>query len=97
VADQRVHGTTHELPSQRFARAEAAALTAVDTRPPAQQRLETRIVPRDGLVAVEANLYPVPLSWAGHTSQPGCGFTEGHQEVPAALVESPGGSSRLAA
>jgi hypothetical protein len=29
--------------------------------------MESRIVPRDGLVAVEANRYPVPLSWAGHT------------------------------
>ena len=68
VADQRVHGTTHELPSQRFAQSEAAALSAVDARPPApQERLESRIVPRDGLVAVEANRYPVPLSWAGHT------------------------------
>jgi transposase len=68
VADQRVHGTTHELPAERFARAEAAALLAVDTRPPApQERMESRIVPRDGLVAVEANRYPVPLSWAGHT------------------------------
>lgn len=67
VADQRVHGTTHELPAQRFARCEAAALSSVDARPPApQERLESRIVPRDGLVAVEANRYPVPLSWAGH-------------------------------
>jgi len=68
VADQRVHGTTYELPAQRFARAEAAALLAVDARlPPPQERTESRIVPRDGLVAVEANRYPVPLSWAGHT------------------------------
>jgi transposase len=68
VADQRVHGTTHELPAQRFARSEAAALSAVDARPPApQERMESRVVPRDGLVAVEANRYPVPLSWAGHT------------------------------
>lgn len=68
VADQRVHGTTYELPAQRFARAEAAALIAVDARlPPPQERTESRIVPRDGLVAVEANRYPVPLSWAGHT------------------------------
>jgi transposase len=67
VADQRVHGTTHELPAERFARSEAAALSPVDARPPApQERLESRIVPRDGLVAVEANRYPVPLSWAGH-------------------------------
>ncbi len=68
VADQRVHGTTHELPAERFARSEAVALSAVDARPPApQERMESRIVPRDGLVAVEANRYPVPLSWAGHT------------------------------
>ena len=68
VADQRVHGTTHELPAHRFARSEAAALSAVDARPPApQERMESRIVPRDGLVSVEANRYPVPLSWAGHT------------------------------
>ena len=67
VADQRVHGTTHELPAQRFTRSEAAFLIAVDGRPPApQERLESRIVPRDGLVAVEANRYPVPLDWAGH-------------------------------
>lgn len=67
VADQREHGTTHELPAQRFARSEAAALSAVDGRPaPPQERVESRIVPRDGLVAVEANRYPVPLSWAGH-------------------------------
>ncbi len=70
VADQRVHGTTHELPAERFARSEAAALIPVDARPPApQERMESRIVPRDGLVAVEANRYPVPLSWAGHTVQ----------------------------
>lgn len=68
VADQRVHGTTHELPAQRFAQSEATALSRVDARPPApQERLESRIVPRDGLVAVEANRYPVPLSWAGHS------------------------------
>ncbi len=68
VADQRVHGTTHELPAQRFARSEAGALIATDARlPTPQERNESRIVPRDGLVAVEANRYPVPLSWAGQT------------------------------
>ena len=66
VADQRVHGTTHERPAERFARSEAAALIAVDTRRPTpRQRVETRIVPRDGYVAVAANRYPVPLSWVG--------------------------------
>jgi hypothetical protein len=27
--------------------------------------VESRVVPRDGYVAVEANRYPVPLDWAG--------------------------------
>jgi transposase len=66
VADTRVHGTTHERPSERFAREEAATLVAVDARRPSpRERVESRIVPRDGLVAVEANRYPVPLEWAG--------------------------------
>jgi hypothetical protein len=64
VADQRVHGTTHEKPAERFARAER--LIPVDLRRPApRERVESRRVPRDGYVAVEANRYPVPLSWAG--------------------------------
>jgi len=68
IADQRVHGTTHERPEQRFAREEAQALVAVDRRPPTpRERFETRIVPKDGYVAVLANRYPVPLSWVGST------------------------------
>jgi hypothetical protein len=66
VADQRVHGTTYEQPAQRFARAEAAALCSVEARRPTPQE-QSRIVPRDGLVCIEANRYPVPLRWAGHT------------------------------
>jgi len=63
VADERVHGTTHEKPSQRFLR---ETLIAVDLRSPsAQERVESRVVPRDGYVAVETNRYPVPLEWAG--------------------------------
>lgn len=66
VADERVHGTTHERPQERFRRAEAAALVRVDHRPPApRERFESRIVPRDGYVAIEANRYPVPLEWSG--------------------------------
>jgi transposase len=62
VADQRVHGTTHEKPADRFARAEQ--LIPVDQRPPTpRERVETRQLSRDGYVAVDANLYPVPLEW----------------------------------
>jgi transposase len=64
VADERVHGTTHEKPAERFARGEK--LIEVSTRAPSpRERIESRIVPRDGYVAIEANRYPVPLSWAG--------------------------------
>jgi transposase len=64
VADERIHGTTHEKPSERFARGEK--LISVDARAPApRERVESRIVPRDGYVAVEANRYPVSLDWAG--------------------------------
>jgi transposase len=66
VADERVHGTTHEKPSERFRRGET--LVPVEARPPARrERVESRVVPRDCYVAVEANRYPVPLEWAGQT------------------------------
>ena len=65
VADERLHGTTHEKPSQRF---ERETLIAVDLRAPSpRERVESRVVPRDSYVAVEANRYPVPLEWAGQT------------------------------
>lgn len=64
VADQRIHGTTHERPAERFARAEGAALLPVDARPPApRERVETRVVPSDAFVLVDTNRYPVPLEW----------------------------------
>lgn len=67
VADERVHGTTHEKPSQRFLR---EGLIPVDLRRPSpRERVESRVVPRDGYVAVEANRYPVPLEWAGQQVQ----------------------------
>lgn len=70
VADERVHGTTHERPSARFARAEAAALVPVDTRPaPPHERVVSRIVPADTYVALETNRYPAPIDWVGHGVQ----------------------------
>ena len=59
-----MHGTTHEKPQERFARAET--LTPVDLRPPApRERIVVRRVPTDCYVAVETNRYPVPFAWAG--------------------------------
>jgi hypothetical protein len=66
IADQRLHGTTHERPSERFRRAEAGTLIAVDLRQaPERERLEHRIVPRDTYVVVETNRYPTPVEWVG--------------------------------
>lgn|SRR5512138_226010 len=63
VADQRIHGTTHEKPAERFEREE---LVAFDLRPaPPRELVVTRRVPKDALVAVEANRYPVPFEWVG--------------------------------
>jgi DNA replication protein DnaC len=62
VADQRVHGTTHEKPAERFARAEK--LIPVDHRPPApRERIVIRRVPSDCYVALETNRYPVSFDW----------------------------------
>lgn len=66
VADERVHGTTHEQPVERFRRAEAGALIPVDLRPvPESERIEYRIVPRDTYIKVETNRYPTPIEWVG--------------------------------
>ncbi len=63
VADQRIHGTTHEKPAERFEREE---LVAVDLRPaPPRELVVSRRVPKDALVAVETNRYPVPFEWVG--------------------------------
>ena len=67
TADQRIHGTTHERPLDRFA-AERAQLL-----PTAQQpafRLEARyprVVAEDFLVSLDTNRYSVPFRLIGRT------------------------------
>jgi transposase len=64
VADQRIHGTTHEKPAERFAREERVAMIAVDARPPTREsRTISRRVSHDAFVEVETNRYPVPFGW----------------------------------
>ncbi|WP_083458454.1 IS21 family transposase [Sandaracinus amylolyticus] len=60
-ADERVHGTTHEKPSQRFARDEAECLRPLPARPiPSRhQRLERRVA-NDCFVDVDTVRYSVP-------------------------------------
>jgi transposase len=67
IADQRIHGTTHERPIERFA-AERAHLLATTAQP--AFRLETtypRVVAEDFLVSLETNRYSVPFRFIGRT------------------------------
>jgi len=65
VADQRLHGTTHERPIDRFAR---EALTPLGDRAPYRyERIRLRRVAADALVAVAAARYSVPVEYVGTT------------------------------
>ena len=64
IADERVHGTTHEIPRARFERDEKGAMIALACRPPSREcRSVRRRVASDGFVEVETNRYPVPYEW----------------------------------
>jgi len=68
IADQRVHGTTHERPIDRFTRSEQAALTPVGAHPSyLRQRRLLRKVAVDARVEVDTNRYSVPGQFLGET------------------------------
>lgn len=61
AADTRVHGTTHERPIDRFARAEQAALRPLPAHPlPRREQRHRRRVAADAFVDVETVRYSVP-------------------------------------
>lgn len=63
VADLRIHGTTGEVPLERFEREEAQALQPLRGRPSfLAERELVRIVHHDCCVEVEANWYSAPQS-----------------------------------
>jgi transposase len=65
IADQRVHGTTHEQPIARFER-EKGALIALSGQPGFKLAAKvSRIVPEDWLVSFETNRYSVPFNLIG--------------------------------
>jgi transposase len=69
IADQRVHGTTGELPAARFAR-EAQALRPLGGRAPfGQLRDLVRRVQADCAVDVDTNSYSVPWRLIGESVQ----------------------------
>jgi transposase len=60
-ADERVHGTTHERPIDRFLREELAALRPLPANPlPLRERRLRRKVANDALVDVDTVRYSVP-------------------------------------
>lgn len=68
IADQRVHGTTHEVPQERFARAEQPTLTPLGLRRLyARERVRHRVVATDALVAIGSSRYSVPVEFVGTT------------------------------
>src|SRR5262249_14049759 len=68
VADQRVHGTTGEVPIERFQRAEARALRPIAGVPPfAMARELVRKVQADCVVGVDGNAYSVPWRLIGES------------------------------
>jgi transposase len=63
VADERIHGTTHEKPSERFKQE-----TLISLQGKAPYRIEddiTRIIPRDAQVVYKTNRYSVPWRYWG--------------------------------
>src|SRR5712664_1660782 len=67
IADVRLHGTTHERPTDRFAR-EQSTLIATGGQPGFRlEASQPRRVADDYLVSFETNRYSVPFTLIGHT------------------------------
>jgi hypothetical protein len=68
VADVRIHGTTGELPIERFEREERAALRPLAAKAPFLQVRElTRRVHSDACVELDTNRYSVPWRLIGES------------------------------
>ena len=68
IADERVHGTTGEVPIERFRRAEAAALRPIAGVPPFEAARElVRRVQADCAIEVDGNAYSVPWRLIGES------------------------------
>jgi len=64
VADERIHGTTHEKPKERFA---AEQLMSMAGKAPYRIQADiTRIIPRDCQVVYKTNRYSVPWKYVGY-------------------------------
>lgn len=63
IADRRVHGTTHEIPAERFRHEALAPVTGV--APYRLERNPVRSVANDSLVSLDTNRYSVPWQLVG--------------------------------
>jgi transposase len=69
VADERVHGTTHQRPIERFAQEAAALVPTAGQASFLEATVRERVVAEDWLVAIDANRYSVPCRLIGKTVQ----------------------------
>lgn len=65
VADQRIHGTTHERPADRFARETLIPLGS--HRVYTTERVRQRVVSTDAMVQIQGSRYSVPVAYVGRT------------------------------
>lgn len=65
VADQRIHGTTHERPVDRFAHEALSPLGP--RRVYANERVRHRVVSTDAMVQVKGSRYSVPVQYVGQS------------------------------
>jgi len=65
VADERVHGTTHRKPAEMFLEEKDLLQPVASHRAYVIEERSTRYVPKDCLVAFQANRYSVPFRLAG--------------------------------
>jgi transposase len=65
IADQRIHGTTHEQPIVRFERERGALVPLAGQRSFNREARVSRIVASDYLVTFETNRYSVPFQLIG--------------------------------
>jgi transposase len=99
IADRRVHGTTHEVPAERFAREAQALLTAGGRASFLQALRRARVVAGDWLVSIDGNRYSVPWQLIGATVEVvrvGSTWQIGHRGQVVAEHEVLAGQHRLA-
>jgi transposase len=69
IADQRIHGTTHQRPLERFAQEAAVLVPTAGQGSFLQAMVRERVVAGDWLVSLEGNRYSVPFGLIGKTVQ----------------------------